>query len=279
MKVNHPQIPTFLFALGVIFLMFSCEKTEELLPQQDTAVLNEGAQVNAAFDEADFFTLSAMQSNGLGLRTQLGLESDYCSTTKVDFYPNNKSIVINFGEGCTSPKGIKRKGKIMLYFSALSFAAATEITLAFDGYEVNGLKIEGRRKLIHRGFSADGNYFMFETVISAGKVTWPDGTFATLEGEYLKKLFLPNDSRGFKLEVTGGSGGVTRLGVPFMSLIEEKLVFNQSCTDKGNWVPSSGKVELTLNTDSKYLIDYGNGECDKVVSVTHNEKTVSVKFD
>jgi hypothetical protein len=279
MKVNHPQIPTFLFALGIIFLMFSCEKTEDLLPQQDTAVLNEEAQVNAAFDEADFFTLSAMQSNGLGLRTNMDIESDFCADTKVDFYPENKSIVINFGDGCKSPKGITRKGKIMIYYSALSYDSNTEIIMAFDGYEVNGLKIEGRRKLIHRGFNAEGKFFMFQTVISAGKVTWPDGTFATLEGEHDKKLFLPTDSNGFKLEVTGGAGGVTRLGVPFMSLIEEKLVFIQSCTDKGNWVPSSGKVELTVNTDSKYLIDYGNGECDKVASVTHNEKTVSVKFD
>ncbi len=279
MKVNHPRIPTFLFALGIILLIFSCEQTEELLPQQDTAVLNEEAQVNAAFDEADLFTLSAMQSNGLDMRTQLGLESDYCSNTKVDFFPSNKAIVINFGAGCTSPKGITRKGKIMVYFSALSYEEGTEITVAFDGYEVNGLKIEGRRKLIHRGFSAEGNYFMFETVISAGKVTWPDGTFATLEGEKIKKLYLPTDARGFKLEVTGGGGGVTRLGVPFMSIIEEKLVFNQACTDKGNWIPSYGIVSLTLNGNQIYLINYGAGDCDKSATVTHNAKTVSVKFD
>lgn len=279
MKVNHPQIPTFLFALGIIFLMFSCEKTEELLPQQDTAVLNEEVQVNAAFEEADLFTLAALQSNGLGLRTQLGMESDFCPNTKVDFYPNNKSIVINFGDGCTSPKGISRKGKIMVYFSAMSYEDGTEITMTFDGYEVNGLKIQGRRKLIHRGFNAEDKFFLFETVIYDGKVTWPDGTFATVEGEYLKKLFLPNAERGFKLEVTGGSGGVTRLGIPFLSLIDQKLVFNQECTDKGNWIPSSGIVDLTLNGESKFRINYGNGECDKTATVTHDDKTVSVKFD
>ncbi|MCH6233994.1 hypothetical protein [Cognataquiflexum rubidum] len=279
MKVKHPQIPTFLFALGIIFLIFSCEQTEELLPQQDNAVLKEEAQVNAAFDEADFFTLSAMQSNGLGLRTTMDIQSDFCADTKVDFFPNNKAIVINFGAGCKSPKGITRKGKIMIYYSALSFDSNTEITIAFDGYEVNGLKIEGRRRLIFEGFNAEGKFFLFQTVISAGKVTWPDGTFATLEGEHIKKLFLPIDSNGFKLEVTGGAGGKTRLGIPFRTSIEKKLVFIQSCTDKGNWVPSSGNLELTVNADSKYLIDYGNGECDKIASVTHDGKTVSVQFD
>jgi hypothetical protein len=279
MKVIHPRIPTFLFALGIIFLIFSCEKTEDLLPQQDVAVLNEEVQVNAAFEETDMMTLSAMQSNGLGMRTQLALENDFCSTTKVDFYPNNKSIVINFGDGCTSPKGVTRKGKIMIYFSAMSYDEGTEITMSFDGYEVNGLKIEGRRKIIHRGFFPEGNYFAFETLVVEGKVTWPDGTFATLNAEHIKKLYLPTDSRGFKLEVTGGGGGVTRLGVPFMSLVEDKLVFNQACTEKGNWVPSSGIVHLTVNTDSKFVIDYGMGECDKSATVTHNGKTVSVEFD
>jgi hypothetical protein len=279
MKVNHPQTPTFLFALGLLFLLVSCEKTEEQLPQQDQAVLLEEAQVKAAFDDADFLALSAMQSNGLSSRTNLDLSTDLCENTKVDFLPNSKTIVINFGEGCTSPKGITRKGKIIILYSGFTFDSNAEITLAFDGYEVNGLKIEGRRRLIHRGFNAEGKYFLFETVISIGKVTWPDGSFATIEGEYLKKLFLPTNSEGVKVKVTGGSGGKTRLGIPYMSLIEEDLLFIQSCTDKGNWIPSSGKVEITLNSDQKFLIDYGNGACDKLGTVTHNGKTISVKFD
>jgi hypothetical protein len=279
MKVNHPQIPTFLFALGLLLLVFSCDKTDEQLPQQNALVLKEEAQVMEAFDETDFFTLSVMQSNGLGMRTSLVIGSDFCADTKVDFFPNNKSIVINFGAGCTSPKGMIRKGKILIFYSALSYDTNTEITTSFDGYEVNGLKIEGRRMLIHRGYNAVGKYFSFQTVLAAGKVTWPNGTFATIEGEHDKKLFLPIDSNGFKLEVTGVAAGRTRLGIPFMTSIEKKLVLTQSCTDKGNWVPSSGIVEMALDTDSKFKVDYGNGDCDKFATVTHNGKTVPVKFD
>ena len=238
MKVIHPQTPTFLLVLGLLFLLVSCEKAEEQLPQQDNAVLQEEAQVNAAFEDADFLALSAMQSNGLSARTNLDVSTDLCENTKVDFFPNNKSIVINFGDGCTSPKGITRAGKIMIYYSGFTFDSNSEITIAFDGYKVNGLKIEGRRKLIHKGFNAEGKYFLFETVIIAGKVTWPDGSFATIEGEFEKKLFLSSNSEGVKLKVTGGSGGKARLGIPYMSLIEEELLFLQSCTDKGNMIPS-----------------------------------------
>ncbi|WP_373524071.1 hypothetical protein [Aquiflexum sp.] len=279
MKVNHPQNPTFLFALGLLLFMVSCEKTDEQLPQKDSVVLQEQAQVNASFEDADFLAFSAMQSNGLSARANLDVGSDLCADTKVDFFPNNKSIVINFGEGCTSPKGITRKGKIMLFYSGFTFDSNTEITISFDGYEVNGLKIEGRRKLIHRGFNTEGKYFLFETVISAGKVTWSDGTFATVEGEFEKKFFLPTNSEGIKLKVTGGSGGKTRLGIPFMSLIEEELLFVQSCTDKGNWIPSSGKIEITLDSSQKFLIDYGSGTCDKEATVSHEGKTIPIKFD
>ncbi|WP_194973578.1 hypothetical protein [Aquiflexum lacus] len=279
MKVNHPQNPTFLFAFGFLFFLVSCERTEELLPSQDSAVLQEEAQVTASFEDVDFLAFSAMQSNGLSSRTNLDVGTDLCENTKVDFFPNNKSIVIDFGEGCLSPKGIMRKGKVMLFYSGFTFDSNAEITISFDGYEVNGLKIEGRRKLIHKGFNAEGKYFLFETVIAAGKATWPDGTFATIEGEYEKKFFLPTDSNGIKLKVTGGSGGKTRTGVSYMSLIEQELLFIQSCTDKGNWIPSSGKVEITLDTSQKFLIDYGDGACDKTASVTHNDKTIPIKFD
>lgn len=279
MKVNHPQNPTFLFALGLLFFLVSCEKTEEQLPQQDSAVLQEQAQINASFEDADFLAFSAMQSNGLSSRTNLDVGTDLCENTKVDFFPNNKSIVINFGEGCTSPKGITRKGKVMIFYSGFTFESDAEITISFDGYEVNGLKIEGRRRLIHRGFNAEGKYFLFESVIAAGKVTWPDGTFATIEGEFPKKFFLPTNSDGIKLHVTGGAGGKTRLGIPYRSSIEEALLFVQSCTDKGNWIPSSGKVEITLDSNQKFLIDYGDGACDKTASVTHNGKTNPINFD
>ena len=167
----------------------------------------------------------------------------------------------------------------MISYSGFTFDDNAEITISFVGYEVNELKVEGIRKLIHKGFNAEGKYFLFETVIAGGKVTWPDGSFATIEGEFMKKFLLPINSDGVKLKVTGGSGGKTRLGIPYMALIEQELLYVQSCTDKGNLIPSSGSIEITVNSDQKFLIDYGNGACDKQGSVTYNGTTISIKFD
>ncbi|EMS34570.1 hypothetical protein C943_03790 [Mariniradius saccharolyticus AK6] len=278
MKAYHPISRLSVWVLGALFA-FSCTETEDQLPMEDAAVLQENAEVEAAYEDADMLTLSAMQSNGFSFRSQLDLRNDLCNTTKVDFYPNNRAIVINFGEGCTSPKGVNRKGKIMIYFSALSLESGTEVLITFDGYEVNGLKIEGRRKIINRGFNAEGKYFLFETLIAAGKVTWPDGTFATLEGEFEKKLYLPNDERGFKVEVSGGAGGKTRLGVGFISIIEKPLTYFQSCTDKGNWTPSLGMVVLTVGGELSYTLDFGNGDCDKKATVTKDGKTLNINLD
>jgi hypothetical protein len=278
MKAYHPISRLSVWVLGAFFA-FSCTETEDQLPMEDAAVLQENAEVQAAYEDADMLTLSAMQSNGFSFRSQLDLKNDLCSSTKVDFYPNNRAIVINFGEGCTSPKGVTRKGKIMIYFSALSLESGTEVLITFDGYHVNGLKIEGRRKIINRGYNTEGKYFLFETLIVAGKVTWPDGTFSTVEGEFMKKLFLPTDEDGFKVEVTGGGGGRTRLGVGFISIIEKPLTYFQSCTEKVNWTPSSGMIILTVSGTAVYTIDFGNGDCDKNASVTKDGKTVNFTMD
>lgn len=278
MKAYHPISRLSVWVLGALFAI-SCTNTEDQLPMEDATFLRENAEIEAAYEDADMLTLSAMQSNGFSFRSQLDLKKDLCNTTKVDFYPNNRAIVINFGEGCTSPNGVTRKGKIMIYFSALSLESGTEVLITFDGYHVNGLKIEGRRKIIARGFNEELKYFAFETIISAGKITWPDGSSATLEGEFEKKLYLPSDERGFKAEVTGGAGGKNRLGVGFISIIEKPLTYFQSCTDKGNWTPSSGMIVLTVGGELTYTLDFGNGDCDKKATVTKDGKTLTINMD
>lgn len=278
MKAYHPISRLSVWVLGALFAV-SCTNTEDQLPMEDATFLRENAEIEAAYEDADMLTLSAMQSNGFSFRSQLDLKKDLCNSTKVDFYPNNRAIVIDFGEGCTSPNGVTRKGKIMIYFSALSLESGTEVLITFDGYHVNGLKIEGRRKIIARGFNAELKYFVFETIISAGKITWPDGSSATLEGEFEKKLYLPSDESGFKVEVTGGAGGKNRSGVGFISIIEKPLTYYQSCTDKGNWTPSSGMIVLTVGGELTYTLDFGNGDCDKKATVTKDGKTLTITMD
>ncbi|MFD2203686.1 hypothetical protein [Shivajiella indica] len=277
MKTNHPFLKPLL-ALLVLFMTVSCTESVDPLPQEDATLIQESIVVNAAFEEADNFALTAFQTQGPGFRSVLGLKSDLCSTAKVEVFPENKSIQIDFGTGCKSASGIERKGKLII-----SYAESTEqgfvISTTFSDYHVNGLKIEGMRKLFYRGFNSNGNYFSFESVIYDGKVTWPDGKFATIEGEFPKKLFLPNDNEGIKLEVTGGAGGTNRLGMNYFYTIEKPLTFFQECTEKGNWIPSMGIIEITIAESNKFTVDYGEGTCDKDAIVNHNGASFPIKFD
>ncbi|HNT49144.1 MAG TPA: hypothetical protein PKK67_01055 [Cyclobacteriaceae bacterium] len=51
-------------------------------------------------------------------------------------------ITIDFGDGCTDSKGNIRKGIIMVEFSGIWFMPGSEIVTTFDGYHINGVRIE-----------------------------------------------------------------------------------------------------------------------------------------
>lgn len=277
MKKNHPFLKLCTVLL-LLFIAVSCTESADPLLQEDATLIQEKIIVNSVFEEADNFALTAFQTQGPGFRTALGLKSDLCSTAQVDVFPENKYIQIDFGSGCTSASGIERKGKLII-----SYAESTEegfvISTTFEDYFVNRLKIEGMRKLFYRGFNANGNYFLLESVIYDGKVTWPDGKFATIEGEFPKKLFLPNDKEGIKLEVTGGAGGINRLGMNYSYSIEQPLTFFQECTGTGNWIPSMGVIEITIDGAIKFTVGYGEGSCDRDAMVNHNGASFPIKFD
>lgn len=265
MKANHPKQFAFLSALSLIFFLFGCEKTGEN-PQLDTTAVEEESLALSMMEDADQLALAAFQQNGAGLRSQVSFAGDFCENAHITHNEKDKLLILDFGEGCTSPKGVQRKGKLKINYSGLSFQDGSTLEVTFMNYYVNGYRIDGKRKTFFRGFDQENQALLIETVILDGKVTWPDGTFKTMEGEFIKKFFLPIGREG-KVEVTGGMMGNTRLGIPYMSFINDALVYFSSCTSTGNWVPSQGIVEIILDKDNSIQIDYGDGSCDKKVKV------------
>lgn len=264
--------------LSLLFIVLSCTDSSDPLPQENADAIQENIIVKSAFEEVDNFALTAFQSQGPGFRTALDLKSDLCSSAVVNVFLENKYIQIDFGSGCKSANGVDRKGKLIIGFAESSDDGII-ISTTFEDYYVNDLKIDGIRKIFFRGFNGNENYFLFESVIYDGKVTWSDGKFATIEGEFLKKLFLPTDKDGIKLEVSGGAGGINRVGQNYFYTIEKPFTYFQECTGKGNWIPSIGIIEITIDGENKFIIDYGEGNCDKDAIVNHNGISFPIKFD
>ncbi len=148
--------------------------------------------------------------------------------------------------------------------------------MTFDGYEVDGKKIEGTRKITNQGF--ENSESTFEVRITNGKVTWPDNTYATFDGAFVKKYKVILDPLSISMTVTGQATGRHRFGSAYTAAIQNALSYLHDCTKTGNWVASSGVLQL-VSGEEVFNLDFGSGACDKEIEVTHKGNKYFLKLD
>ncbi len=176
-------------------------------------------------------------------------------------FPN--TVTLDFGDGCTGPKGRTRTGKIIVVISdTLKNTGATR-TLTFDEFFIDEVNIEGQKILTNQGLNNEEQpYFTRQTQI---QINYPNGTSASWNSNYTVTQTGGLDAPVFYdnvYEITGSSSGVNRNDVPFTTTINQALVKEIGCP----WIVS-GVIILTVN-DKDRSIDYGEGACDNKATIT-----------
>ncbi|MDX5337389.1 MAG: hypothetical protein LPK25_00065 [Cyclobacteriaceae bacterium] len=251
--------------LGSILLVSCKEDDAPLNPDPAIATFEDEVVVNAAYEDLDNVTIDVMQSSGLGLRTT-GTTA-LCTGATVNHDLNNKKITVNFGTGCTGPQGNVRKGKVIFTYTGTNFLfPGTSIVTTFEGYEVNGYKIEGIRTMTNTGVDLATSTITVTVKVENGKVTWPDNTFVTFNSDQVRKLKLGNN--GYEASITGTATGKSKENKDYSLAITEALVIKQECIQTGVYVPGKGILELTYQGIT-VSADYGAGTCDKKILITY----------
>lgn len=263
------------FACGIL-LFSACDSENDPMSEPDLSIVNDDVEMNQAFEDLNFLTISTLESSGLGARTLAPANNDLCTTAKVIKDLVAKKITIDFGAGCTSPNGMIRKGKIFLAYSGNLLFPGSTIVTTFEGYEVNGLKIEGTRTLTNLAINPTTKTVTLAVKIQTGKVTWPDNTFVTFVSDQIRALKLGD--LGYEISVTGTASGKSRGGFDYSSLTSTALNINQTCLQSGVYIPTSGILQLTAS-GALFSVDYGNGICDKLVTLTYPGGTKIVTLD
>ncbi|RZJ55002.1 MAG: hypothetical protein EOO44_02855 [Flavobacterium sp.] len=195
-----------------------------------------------------------------------------CATITVDTptdeaYP--KIFTVDFGTGCTVNQ-ITRKGKLKITLTGSVFNTGSKMTIERIDYAINSMKLEGTieyvnttteqtvpkwtRKVINgkltdllgRVYTNSGNYTTKQTE-GVATLTLADNVYEIIEGTHT---------------VTSDNGGVLTLTV------QENLVKKYSCE-----FISKGKLKV----QGGYLngvVDYGNNDCDRKYSYTHENGDV-----
>lgn len=270
------SIPSLAFLTLLLLAQFSCsDDTDPTKNEPSLAVVEDEFKINAAYEDLDFLTLDVLQQSGLGAR--ISATTDLCASANVTHNQNTKRIIIDFGTGCTSPNGVNRKGKILLAYTGSNFLfPGTSIVTTFEGYEVNGLKIQGTRTITNAGIDLLKSTVSLNVKIENGIITWSDDTTVTYNSTQIRQVTL--NASGYEASVTGTANGKSREGFDYSAAVTTPLIIKEECARKGVFVPSSGILAFTYQGIA-VSVDYGSGTCDKVVEITYPGGVKEITLD
>lgn len=262
-------------ALLVPFLLTSCEESLDTVFDGDAEIAVEVSAVEAAYEDLDdMVSLSVELTDGAtGGRVMMRPDDRRFDCAEVTFEGDKSAgtITIDFGDGCEGPNGRIRKGIIIINYSgARRFMPGFMVTTTFENFSIDDIQVEGTRTVTNTSESTNESP-KFNITLVGGKLTWPDGTFATREVDKTREWIRAATPLRDSLIVNGTASGITRAGNSY-DVLNTDIVFKRQC----RWPVSGVKVVTTENR--VITIDFGDGECDRRATVTVNGQSEEVNL-
>lgn len=263
--------------------IISCSD-ENRLTLKDSQDIAEDALTDSYFEDADDMSSLAIQSDAAtsgaaasaSFRQISVSDSRFCAgvVVTITMSPNSTqavpvgTITIDFGAGCTDPRGNVRTGIISIAFNGRRFQPGSTVVWTTDNYTINGVQLEGTRTLTNiTGSTEESPKFQIELI--GGKATFPDESVATREASFTREWIRAANPANDEIHVDGSAEGTNRTGVAYTMEIQETLVFKRACG-----FPVSG-VKIYTKDGKQITIDYGDGTCDRKVTYTVGDQTLT----
>jgi hypothetical protein len=196
--------------------------------------------------------------------------SDCVTITKV-ITSQNIEVILDYGDACTTKKEDVLSGKIQMLISPNLEDKSTLIDYSFDNFYFNHKKIEGSVNKVRTRSNENGNP---QALINRDiKITWEDTSSSLIKGERKREWIEGTDNLLWAdnvFSITGSWTITKRDGNIRASNIVEPLIRNLACK-----FIVSGIVEIEKN-DKKKILDYGDGGCNDLASLTVEGKTYEI---
>lgn len=288
-----------------IFSLFliSCQKEKSVAPNPEEIQLSYEASENDAQSEQYY---SQIFDDVLGTSDQVGTYGSgifgrtenldtvqRCFTVRVEYLnaPNlfPMTVVITFPiTGCVGPDGRVRRGQIRTTYTNRLMVPGAEATTTFSNYSVDSVYYGGTHKVKNivdpiqtTIFPPQYNHKWSVTVVG-GRLAYPNGNVTEWNSEKIIEQvegshtpMLMDDI--FKMIGISSGASLRNSQVTFWnSEIIEPLFKRFTC----RWIVK-GKIRTTrrnLSNTSPYLavLDYGNGQCDNLATLTVNGQTQTI---
>lgn len=272
---------------NLIFAMFalisfgllttSCKKDDQtIIEDTDTSSAEYDALAESIFNDVGNITDEAYYLNSGNYKSTDGdtLFLGQCATVILDTVVFPHELVIDFGEeNCLCRDGRYRRGKIINTFTGRYREPGTILTQGFDEYFVNDNKVEGSRVLTNMGYNEAGNLWF--TIEVQGLITLAENG-ATISWNASKEREWVEGSDTWNrwddvYHTTGTANGVRVSGTSWTKEIIIPLRRELVCR-----FFVSGSVEIIPEERPARLLDYGDGQCDNLATVTINGRTYTI---
>jgi hypothetical protein len=265
----------YVFIAALMFTLGACnqDETPDFSPE-DTEDASLDAIEDSYFDDADDLVGEAFAgTEGASNGKKATDERLTCATVAYEGDGTSGTLRIDFGDGCTDPRGNVRTGAIVVTHSGAWNVAGSSWSIAFEDYTINQFQIEGSRTVTVVSYTEELS--VLDVVLVGGRVTWPDGRVATREVSRRREHERNENNLLDRLIIYGTAQGTFRNGRGYSIEILERLVYTRTCAAEGVFIPVSG-VKLVKKGVRELTIDYGDGTCDNTVTLTNkNGRSVS----
>lgn len=282
-KMSLYSISMLAVAMSVIFA--SCgekQKTEEVKDLDTTPASDEvlassvsNDMISIADEAGRTYSVSSFKTSDTN-----GLLSVSCASITVDTVSSStKTITVNFGNtNCTCVDGRTRRGMLQLTFSGKYRDSLTVITVTPMNYYVNDNLVTGSKTITNKGHN-NANHLVYEISanllitkpMGGGSINW----LSTRSREWIsgESTTSWNDD---VYAITGSASGYTSGNAIFTSIITSPLIRNMSFSCRRHFV--QGIIEHTPSGKAARIIDFGNGVCDNLATVTINGTVYNVNL-
>lgn len=271
-----------LFILAVSMVTLTACKKDETTPSNvidgDVQTTADDRTTSSAIDDVTTILndyAANIDPNSSGGRT----EGTILGAGQTSFNISTKTLTIDFGtQNATCSDGKKRRGKIFIQFTQGSPRQLDHTTVTSqDNYYVEDIKVDGTRTDVVKVTIANNAFTNTRKItVQNRKLTFPDKTTFSESGtmELAFRGTLPNTFEGTG---TVSLSGTNRKNQAFTSSTSTPLKVVSSCP---GLPPVSGKIDITItsNPTEKIVIDYGNGVCDRIATITYKGITVTKNF-
>ena len=262
------KISLLFLALFSLVLLQNCKKDTNTDSQSD--ISDNEAQEIVASDAASDDILDMLDVYGFNTTANRSVEQlPSCVTQTIVINGSSVTITWQFdANGCTMPNGNTYKGTVTITRDRDLTAHVVTGTLSFDQFYVNDIKIEGQSDFT-REINANNNPQITHNYDFT--VTFPNGDTASRSGVrtrvWVAGFGTPAHNDDVFL-VTGNAHIVRRNGVILDAVIAQPLRHEVPCR---HFV--SGSIEITKNNHTA-ILDFGNGTCDNIATLTFPNGTV-----